>query len=269
MGASIGPIVGLLKEQMRHRALLLELVRRDIRGRFVGARFGLFWSLINPAVQLGAYSALFGHIYDKRGFSSGPVVASLFCGLWPWWAFQEGSMRGASAIVDQGALLRRTPIPPAVCVVAAATASVLLQMIGFLLFLVIFALSGTLRPHAGWLLLPLLMVLTLALCTGVGLVSAPLLLVVRDVAHVLGAVMLVGFFASPVLYDISALPGSIKYWQLLNPVATLLGLFRSVVLGVPAPAFFSIIWLLIVIGVLWRVSASLLHRIDGQLDEFL
>ena len=132
-----------LRELVENRTLLLELVRRDVRGRFAGARFGLLWSLLNPAIQLLSYGLIFGFLYGASDPTRRSVlVASLFCGLFPWWAFQEGATRGMTALVDQSALLRRIPMPPFLCVCAATISSFLLQMIGFLLFLGAFSLAG-------------------------------------------------------------------------------------------------------------------------------
>jgi ABC-type polysaccharide/polyol phosphate export permease len=253
---------------LQHRRLVGELVRRDVRARFAGARFGLLWSLINPAVQLAAYSLIFGYVYAAAGRPRAAVTASLFCGLWPWWAFQEGTLRGTSALVDQASLLRRIPMPAALPVVAATIASVLVQMLGFGLFLAVFAALGLITPGAGWLGLPLLVVLHLVLTTGVALVVAPLYLVARDAMQVVSLVLTVGFFLSPVLYELDYLPDAVRGIARLNPLAGLLGLFRSAVLGSPLPPLVSLLTLAATIWGVWRVGARLMSRVEGRIDEY-
>ena len=257
------------REILANRTLLVELVRRDIRGRFAGARFGLLWSLFNPAIQLLSYGLIFGFLYGASDPTRRSVlVASLFCGLFPWWAFQEGATRGMSAFVDQSALLRRIPMPPFLCVCAATISSFLLQMVGFLLFLAAFSLAGLVTPAIVWLWLPLVMLLSLALSLSLGMVLAPIYLAVRDTMWVVTALMTVGFFASPVLYELDFLPSSIRFLAAWNPMAALIGLYRSLVLGVAWPEPLAVLVLLGAIAALCALAVALMRRLEGRLDEY-
>jgi ABC-type polysaccharide/polyol phosphate export permease len=248
--------------------LLAELVRRDVRARFAGSRFGLLWSLLNPLLQIVSYGLIFGVVY--RGSTDVPrglFVATLFCGLWPWWAFQEGVVRGMTALVDQAPLLKKMPIPPALCVIAQVMGTALLQAAGFLVFLVLFAMVGILPVSARLLWLPAVALLGALLSVGIGLVLAPLHLVIRDTAHVVNAGLTLLFFASPVLYRIEALPPSVRGIAAANPVAGLIGLYRAVVLGqavepIPVAACF------VATVLSWVLGLALLERLAGVLDEY-
>jgi len=259
---------GLLGIASGHRRLLLELVRRDVRARFAGARFGLLWSLITPAVQLAAYSLIFGYIYADPARPRGAVTASLFCGLWPWWAFQEAATRGTGALVEQSSLLRRLPMPVSLPVFAATIASVMIQMLGFALFLAVFAALGIITPRAGWLLLPALVLLHLVVTVGLALVLAPLYLVARDVMHVVNLALTVGFFFSPVLYELDFLPAGLRGIAALNPLAGLLGLFRTLVLGDAWPPLVTVAGLAAMVWLMWRWGTRLMARVEGRIDEY-
>ena len=50
----------------RDRGLTAQLAWRDILGRYRGANFGLFWSLIGPLMMLAIYAVAFGHILGSR-----------------------------------------------------------------------------------------------------------------------------------------------------------------------------------------------------------
>ena len=52
-----------IRALVAQRRLIGELVRRDVRSRFMGKRFGLLWSILNPAIQLAAYGLIFGFLY--------------------------------------------------------------------------------------------------------------------------------------------------------------------------------------------------------------
>jgi lipopolysaccharide transport system permease protein len=258
-------LLGVLRE---HRRLLFELVRRDIRARFAGARFGLLWSLINPAVQLAAYSVIFGYVYTSGSRPRGAVTSSLFCGLWPWWAFQEGLVRGTGALVEQASLLRRIPMPAVLPVFAATIGAIAIQMLGFGLFLLVFAAIGAVDPLADWVALPVLVVVLLAVTVGLALVLAPLYLVARDVMYIVNLALTIGFFLSPVLYQLDLLPPSLRGMATLNPLAGVLGLFRTVVLGDDWPPLIALVTLGGTIAVVWNLGARLMARVAGRIDEY-
>ena len=246
-----------------------ELVRRDIRVRLAGARFGLLWSILNPSIQLASYSLIFGYLYRGPGEETGSAfVASLFCGLWPWWGFQEGVMRGLSSLVDQSALLRRVPMAPSACVVAAVTSAFVLQAVGFALFLAVFAFLGIISPSVGWLALPAIALVGWLLALAASLVLAPLHLVIRDTVHVVSAILLLGFFLSPVLYSTQWLPPAAQALAALNPMTGLLGLYRWAVLGVPLPSALASLALGIAILVLSVLARTVFGRLRPLLDEY-
>lgn len=258
-------------EVLARPQVLAELVRRDIQGRFVGSRFGLLWSFLTPTIQLASYSLIFGYLYGGpvgEAEDAPPFVASLFCGLWAWWGFNEGVLRGMSALVDQSSLLKKMPISPASCVVAAATGSVLLQLVGFLLFLVTFAAIGMIEVGSSWLLLPVVAVLGWLLTLGIALALAPVQLIVRDTVQLVSAALTVGFFVSPVLYASSWLPETARQIAAFNPLTGLLGLYRTAVLGLDVPGAVALSSLSVALVVSWVVATWLFTRLESVLDEY-
>lgn len=254
-----------------HRWLLAELMRRDLRGRFAGARLGLLWSLITPAVQLAAYATLFGTVYTAPGsrhLAGVSPAATLMCGLWPWWAFQEAVTRGAVALVEHGSLLRRLSIPIVLPIIAAASVAILLQMIGFTLFLVSFAMSGAISLKVTWWLLPGLVIIHGLLAIGMALVCAPMYLAARDTLYGLNAGMMLGFFVSPVLFSLDALSLPVRVALAMNPIAVVLQLFRQAVLGEAwVPLALTMVPMAATVG-LWRLGARLTSRVEGRIDEY-
>ncbi len=43
----------------RSRRLILDLTKREFRGRYLGTAFGLVWAFVHPAVLTGIYWAVF------------------------------------------------------------------------------------------------------------------------------------------------------------------------------------------------------------------
>jgi ABC-2 type transport system permease protein len=82
------------------------------------------------------------------------------------------------------------------------------------------------------------------------------------------AMLLLGFFLSPVLYSTQWLPPAVQIVAALNPMTGLLGLYRSAVLGVPLPSALSVLALgVAIVGVaLW--ARAVFGRLRPVLDEY-
>ena len=127
----------LLHTIVEHRALLRQMVARDVTARFVGSSLGAVWSLIQPFILLCLYTFVFGVIYRVRFQVEGVgFVPFLFCGLWPWLAFQDACLRSVTVIVENAQLMKRVQFPSELLVVSAIVSSFLSHAVGFGLMLI-------------------------------------------------------------------------------------------------------------------------------------
>src|ERR1700704_1851964 len=94
-----------LRDLYRHRALVGVLTARELKARYRGSALGFFWSLLNPLLMLGVYTAVFQYIFPSRNPATRPYALFLFCGLLPWnWLASSLTDASASLIVHGGLL---------------------------------------------------------------------------------------------------------------------------------------------------------------------
>ena len=124
----------------RRQALLLNLVARDFRQRYVGSALGWLWGVVHPAVLLLSYTFVFSMVFRVR-----PAAASgtdsfalyLFTGILPWLLFQDTVQRSATSIVDASNLITRTMFPSDVLPVSLFLSGALSHLLGLLVLLAI------------------------------------------------------------------------------------------------------------------------------------
>src|SRR5262245_60149852 len=119
----------LLTVLVVQRHLLKQMVMRDITSRFAGTTIGAVWSLINPLILLGLYTLVFSYIYRVRLQQADGVgfIPFVFCGMWPWMAFQEACLRSVSVIVDNAQLMKRVRFPSELLVASVVFSTFLTQ----------------------------------------------------------------------------------------------------------------------------------------------
>jgi ABC-type polysaccharide/polyol phosphate export permease len=227
--------------------LLRELIRRDITARFTGSALGLTWAVLQPLSLVALYWFVFTQILTgvRLGVPAGaggdqPYIYFLITALLPWLGISEGLMRSTTSIVDNASIVRRLPLRSEILVIVPNASALVFQSIGLAIAIIAYGLTGgSLR---GLWLLPIAFAVQFVLQVGVGLLLAGAYVFFRDLTQVIGFVLSVVFYLSPILYPVTGRFERIFNW---NPLTPLFGLFRSAILGAPLPEASSIVFLLI------------------------
>ncbi len=229
----------LVHSASAHRALIGQLARREIVGRYRGSALGLAWSFFNPLLMLAVYTFLFGIVFRLRwggpADAGGPGVAlTLFAGLIVHGLFAECLNRAPGVVLANPSYVKRVVFPLEVLAWVTVTSALFHAAISVVLLLAgLWVVQGSVPLTAAWLPLVLLPLAVLSLglvwwlsATGVYL---------RDLGQVTGIVASVLLFLAPILYPMSAIPEAYRGWIRLNPLTFLVEQFRAVTIEGTAP----------------------------------
>jgi lipopolysaccharide transport system permease protein len=256
-----------------NRELFFQLVRRDIRSRFVGSATGWIWLFLTPLLLLAVYGFVFGVIFEARvpaGLEI-PFVAWLAVALWPWLAFSEGVLRGSAAIRQHAALISKVALPRSLLVSASITAVFVLHLIGYLVVLA--ALALLLQVSIQWqsfggLLLVLATLYVFAL--GLGLALAALQVYLRDLEQFLPTFFMFWFFMTPIIYGPDLLPEIMQRWMVLNPISTWVSEIRGALLhGQLFPEPIKLFMMMGMAAVTLLIGRWLFSRLSPFFEDFL
>jgi len=210
-----------LREFYKYRGLLYMLTYRDIKVRYKQSVMGFLWAILMPVlivlsgmVVRYAYS-LAAHTPLQAADIIGVAVKSL-----PW-AFLVSSIRfSCLSLINNKELVTKIYFPKEIFPLAATMASLFDFVIaaGALLILLLIMQIGW-SAYLFWI--PALVVTTVLLAAGVGMIVSAASLYFRDVKFIVEVFLTFGIFFTPVFYDVSML-GNKGKWLLLNPVSPLL-----------------------------------------------
>jgi lipopolysaccharide transport system permease protein len=211
--------------------LLRELVQRELKIRYKRSVLGLFWALVVPLAQLLVFGFLFGQVVPMHvaRFSS-----YVFCGLLVWSWFQSSLAMAAGSITDNRELIRRPGFPAAVLPGVTVTTNLIHFVMASPILLVFLLRDGThLGPTA--LALPLLIGLQFILTLSLAYFVATLNVTFRDTGHIVGLLLMLLFYLTPVFYESSAVPAAYQPIYRLNPLVYLLDAYREILLNGELP----------------------------------
>lgn len=254
----------------RARSLAWVLTRREVAARHSGTALGIVWPYLQPLLTVAAYYLVFDVVFGMRLGEQAPtraVGAFLVVGALPWMAFCDAVQRGMTSLIDAGGLLHKNPLPPVLFPSRAVLASFLIY--GPLLMLV--ALAYVPAHGLNWALLALLplLALQLTLCVVLAYTLAILAAALRDITQMVGFLLSVGIYLSPILFPLSLFPEAWRWVLWLNPMTGLVLGYQQVLLQGEWPHasvwWASLIWL----GVLMIALNALAARSRDQLVDWL
>jgi ABC-2 type transport system permease protein len=219
----------------RRRALdLLYLMAvTEFRRSYLGTALGYLWSLGRPLLLFGVLLTVFTQAFDLGDrVQSYPMLLLFNIVLFTF--FQEATSQAVSSIVSQESIVRKTQFPRAVIPLSVVLTS-LFNLAVSLLVVCVFMLAGGIEPMWTWLLFPLVLVALLVLTAAVAALLAALYPRFRDTGIIWGVAATALFYATPVLYPIELVSGTLRDIISLNPLAPLFETARMWVIDPDAP----------------------------------
>jgi ABC-type polysaccharide/polyol phosphate export permease len=222
-----------LSELWRFRELVGFLALRDLKVRYKQAAFGILWALLQPIVGMAVLALVFRRLAHLP--SDGvPYLPFVLLGYTAWTYFSTTLSTITSSFVTNSALVTKVYFPRLSTPVSAALPGLVDLGIG-LVVVIGFMVGYRVTPTAAVLTVPLWLLALVLLSFGIGLLLATLNVQYRDVNQVVGLIVQLWFFASPVAYASSLVHGNWQYVFRINPMVAILDGFRWAVLSGPAP----------------------------------
>lgn len=236
----------------RNRGLIRTMVRRDVLGRYRGSFGGALWTVITPLLLMLTYYFVFGIVLQAR-FPGDPsrsgFVMYFLAGMLPWLALSEAAGRAPSVLLEHRNFVKKLVFPVETLPVNLTVAGLTTQAIALGLFALALALTrGAIPATAVWL--PAVLVPQVLLTLGLCWFLAALGVFVRDLGQMIGFLLTLWFFLTPICYPEASLPATALPLLSKNPLFALVRAYRAILLEGAAPAWTSL-WKL------WVFSAAL------------
>ncbi|MGE3517500.1 MAG: ABC transporter permease [Vicinamibacterales bacterium] len=248
------------------RDLLLNLVKAELTARYKTPVLGMLWFLLSPLVMTAILITVFQSVI-RLPIERYPVF--LVAALLPWTFFQVGVSNATVAVTRSQALVKRVRIPRLLLPLSAVIASLVHFVISLAIMLLVLLAMGQRPPSLALLALPLLIVIQLFIVCGIGMATAALNVVYRDVEHIVAMVVRFSFWLTPIFYSLDHVPERWRGFFSLNPVTPLLEGYRAVLVHGQVPDAGVLVRVAAMGVALLVLGAIVFTRIDPQLDDYV
>jgi len=222
-----------LREQLvdlwRSRALLVLLVRTQLKVKYKNSVLGFAWSMLNPALYLVVFFVVFQIIL---GSGIPDFAIYLLSGLLVWNLFSAGLSGGTGSVTGAAAIVKKVSFPRSVLPLASVGAGLVhffLQSVVLVLALILFQYS------VGWeylWLVPLALGVLVILASALALLLAAMNVSLRDTAHFVELALLAWFWVTPIVYPFRLVldrASPLVHVYVLNPIVWVVVAFQRAI----------------------------------------
>lgn len=235
------------------------LAWQDVLRRYRRSTLGPWWITMSMGMLVGVLGALYAGLFKVE---TAQYLPFLSLGFIVWGLLSGLITEGCAAFVASEAIIKQVRLPLSVHVYRVVWRNLLILFHNSVIFVVVAVLFSVWPGWAGTLAVPGLVLVGLnGMWVGLllGLVSSRF----RDVPEIVGSVMRIAFFVTPIIWMPELMPGRALMLD-LNPFFHFLEVIRAPLLG-QVPGF--LVWS-VVVGISlggWGVTLAIYSRYRGRI----
>ena len=241
-----------LRELWAYRELLYFFVWRDLKVRYKQTALGVAWAVIQPLLMVAIFSLLFSTVAGIGYPVAAPVY--IFAGTLPWNLFAKGLLEGGTSLTTNQRLITKVYFPRLILPAAAVVSGLVDFAFAFAVLIALMPFFGVV-PTVFIVILPLACGLAILAAVGIACWLSAIDVNYRDVHYTIPFLTQFWFFVTPVAYPLNTLLNKIpEAWRWivgLNPMTSVIDVFRWALLGEPIVLDLSFILSILIVVVIF------------------
>ena len=236
----------------------------EFRSRYTNTVLGYVWTIAQPLIFFGVIFLVLREIL-RFGADIENYALMLVLNIVLFQYFQQATNRGVRAVSSKEGIVRKMQFPRIVIPLSVSLTATFSLLLSLLAVVPLFLISG-LEPRVSWLLLFPILLTLIVFTTGIVLIVSVAFVRAEDTAQVWTLISRMLFYAAPILYPITFVPGSLQSIIAANPLSLVFTQARVWIIDPSAPNVVEAsglvagllvplaILLAVVVGGLWMFS---------------
>lgn len=220
-----------MSELLRYKDIIFYRTLAGLKSEARRNHLGYFWFVLEPLLGTGVLYFAMSHLTGERG---SVAVLTILVGMLAWQWFEGSIMLSANSLSQKFHIHLQVPLPKYLFPLVDIGTNTIRFAFAFTLVLSACLLLGP-GPSPALLWLPVLLLLQLALITGVSLVVSIGVTLLPDLRLVLQSLFRLLFFVSGIFFTAERVPAHLLPYFHANPITVLIESYRRVILDRAAP----------------------------------
>jgi lipopolysaccharide transport system permease protein len=266
-------VFSYILQALKHYSLIGVVGGYLLRNTYQRTVLGPIWLFVQCILPVAGMIAVFHHVNSFQT-SAIPYPLFLISGMGLWCILDVGLKRGLRNL-NYAKKYRKVVHAPRLSMTIAGLSIPLFHHMVFFMFLLgsaafLWFKSGNFSLLIGFNLIYVLVsvLLTCMLVVGISAVLSVIFLMSRDIRHVIGALIQMWFFVTPIMYPLEILPDRLRWFSYyVNPMTSIVEMYRYGLFGGPEPQTFIVSAAITIC--IFLLGVWFLMRSDWILDEVL
>jgi ABC-2 type transport system permease protein len=254
-----------LRDIAQLRALLYQLVHRDLTVRYKRSFLGFFWTMLHPLLLMLIFVAVFSGLFRFRT----PHYETYFLSAYVAWNFFSQTIVNAMmAVAWNGPLMKRVRVPVSIFTLSTILSGLVNLGLSLIVLLIIMLVVGT-PIHASLLFLPVSLLILGVFTLGASLALTAVTIFFGDIREMVQAGLPALMYLTPVIYPLTVVPDRYRWFIMLNPMYYMVEVVRLPIYNGLIPSWhlvgFSSLLALVSLAVGWMIFRRMAPRFHGYL----
>tara|TARA_Y100000590_G_C15698387_1_gene1005944 strand:- start:1548 stop:2384 length:837 start_codon:yes stop_codon:yes gene_type:complete len=237
-----------INEIFSYKDLIVLFIKRDFTVFYKQTILGPAWYIIQPILYSLVFTVIFGN-FAKIPTDGLPPFIFYLSGMVIWGFFSSNLQNSSNIFNSNKSIFEKVYFPRIIAPISATILSIFqffIQLIIFLCFYFYFYFNGSeLKISVYIFVVPLLVVQASFLSIGFGCLISSLVTKYRDLTFLMGFFIQIWMYLSPIVYPLSQVPENYKIFYFLNPMVSIIELFKLAFFSVSSINMTAIIFSLI------------------------
>jgi lipopolysaccharide transport system permease protein len=261
-------IVQHMTRAWHYRHLVTLWATFNIRSRYSQMILGILWIVLLPLSTAVILTLVFTHIFNPGDFGGAPFLAYFMVGLTFWSFWFQSIQQGSYVLLFKMDLMTKIYFPREILLLVKLGEALVDLGFTIMTMLIVNLLVGV-APTIFILYVPLILIIQIVLCFGLMLFVSCLSVLIRDMPQLIGIILQLMFYMTPLLYSLTLLPSTIQTIIRLNPLTALIEAYRQVILYQKHPDVILLMYPLVLGLLLTYVGYGFFKRVEGQLVDYV
>jgi ABC-type polysaccharide/polyol phosphate export permease len=222
-------LVPAVRRLWSRRDMVIALAERDVRASYKQAILGLAWALISPVIQVVIFTLIFTRVKLFQ-IPHIPYAIYAYVGILCWSYFAGSLGAGGNSLVSNMGLLQKTHFPRECFPLSQLLEQTIYTTIALIPLGILLLYYGFV-PKIQVVYIPLFMLIEVVFTAGVVLIMSACIVYLRDLVQVMGLIIQIGLYASPVVWPLKEVPHALQpLYAFVNPIAPIIDSVRKTML---------------------------------------
>lgn len=198
------------------RKLFWSLTLQDFKSKYFGSLLGTAWAFIQPSITIFVFWFVFQVGFKTQPISDIPFILWLLAGIIPWFYISEGFSRATHAFIENNFLVSKVAFRIILLPFVRLTSGLLIHIFFIVILFIILLLYGFM-PNVYWLQVFYFLACTIIITATLSLITSTLYVFFKDISYIVGVIIQLGFWITPIFWSKSILPENLEIYIKLNP----------------------------------------------------